>query len=358
MLDEVWVHAIGGTEAIVGDAVTAESEGWDGIYLSANPLTVPDPWVAMALAARETKRLRFGTGVLTPVSQIAATVAGSATTVHQTSGGRVVVGLGRGDHTVAMLGMDLMPLETFERYLTRVQSYLRGEQVPFDIDLDGRGLFPPAPADGHFGTTSALSFHVAPDSAYRKVPVEIFGSGPRVLAVGARHADRLTVAVGGDPARVAWALSIAQEAMARAGRDPHDVQLGAVVPVCVHPDREQARRLVRGAVTSSARFVSMQGFVPEQVSDTDKEVYLALRSTDGHEAASAEFIDRYAILGSVDECVERLEQLVALGITRIAFGLPLITPSMDTPTVDALHASRQAIIEVVVPRLRRRPSSR
>ena len=28
MLDEVWVHAIGGTEAIVGDAVTAESEGW------------------------------------------------------------------------------------------------------------------------------------------------------------------------------------------------------------------------------------------------------------------------------------------------------------------------------------------
>ena len=155
-LESVWMHAMGRAEDVVGQAQVAETEGWDGVLVPGSPLFVADPWVAIALAARETSRIAFGTGVATPVPQVAGYLAGATTTLQQSFPGRVVLGLGRGDRAAASFGLSPMPVATFERYVARLQGYLRGEELAFDPDLDGGGRFPPSDRSGDGALTASV----------------------------------------------------------------------------------------------------------------------------------------------------------------------------------------------------------
>lgn len=378
MLDEVWVHTIGRASDVVRDAIIAEEEGWDGLRIPCAPLHVSDPWVAIALATRETKRILIGTGAATPVPQIAAALAGSATSVQQASGGRAVLGIGRGDGGAAFLGMGPMPLRHFEKYVDRLQTYLLGGDVPFDIGFDGGGLFPPVATLGlaDHPQSSRLSMYLEPDGETKKVPLEIFASGPKVIGIAARTADRVTFAVGAEPGRVEWAIGCAREAMAAAGRDPGEVSFGAWLPICVSPDRELARELVTGQVASMARFSSMQGNLPTAVRAEDREVYQEVHDRytyAGHfatnspqsQALTADFIDRFAIVGTAKECTDRLEQLVEIGLNRVALRFPAMGASIqnkfaaepqavDPVKADAVRYARASVVQEVLPELRAR----
>ena len=365
MLDELWMHAMGTARDIVGAATRAEKEGWDGLYVPGSPLLVADPWVCIALAASETSRLFFGTGLVTPLPEIAAALAGSSTTVQRTSAGRVVLGVGRGDLGTASLGMGPMLLGPFERYVARVQAYLRGEEVGFDLELDAGRNFPrleglDAPQ------TSKLSMYMLPDESVAKVPLEVFASGPKVIEIAARHVDRLTFGVGAEADRVSWAISTATTALHVAGRTNDELSFGAVVPIFAHPDRDLARAMLAGAVSSMARFSVMQGKTPASVTEDDKAVYRRVHrefTFAGHFSndpsrspqVPAEFIDRFAVIGTTEECVERLEELVALGITRFSLGLPGMGISDDASS--PIFEVRRRVVEEVIPELRSRCGS-
>jgi len=55
-------------------------------------------------------------------------MAAAAATVQEVSGGRFVLGVGRGDSGQAHLGLAPMPVPLFERYVDRLQRYLRLER--------------------------------------------------------------------------------------------------------------------------------------------------------------------------------------------------------------------------------------
>lgn len=374
-LNEVWVHAqVGRGSYVARQAEEAEAEGFDGMMLPVVPTIVQDPWVCLALAAKVTDRMRFATGVTNPGPQIAAAMAGSAITLQQESDGRAVLGIGRGDSAGALLGMSPMPVKYFQRYVTRLQGFLAGEDVPFDLELDAGGIFPPV---------SELELAEAPRTSRMafidgapKVPLDIFCSGPKIIAYGASIAERVTFAVGAEADRIAWAVDTARKAMADAGRDPSEVSLGAWLSILPHEDRELSRRLVTGAVASMARFTSMQGKIIAPVDDTDRDVYQGLHDKytySGHftkespqsKALTPEFIDKFALIGSVEEVTDRLEALVEAGLDRIAFSFPKLSRFTD-PTVmnfseeDAAEVahSRKLVVEEVLPELRARVGSR
>lgn len=374
-LREVWDHVACLLDDLVRGAVQAEADGWDGVMVPVNPTLLPDPWVTLALMARETSHLKLGTGVTNPAPSMAPVLAASATTVQQVSAGRVVLGIGRGDSAGALLGMGPITVTNFDRYVSRVQSFLRGEQVPFDVDFDGGGLFPPV---------ATLELEENPQAAMLslflkggpKVPLDVFATGPKVIKIGAKVADRITFAVGGEPARVEWAITTAREAIEDAGRDCSEVSLGAWLPIFVHEDRAFARRQVTGQVASMARFSSMQGKVTNPIREADREIYQGLHdkySYKGHFTAESaqskvltpEFIDRFAIIGPAKECVERLEFLVSLGLDRIALISPMLGVSTGAWMADEAGAAksahvdgslyaRRALVEEVLPDLRTR----
>jgi 5,10-methylenetetrahydromethanopterin reductase len=66
------------------------------------------------------------------VTRHPAVLAGAMATLQVESGGRVVLGSGRGDSALAQAGFAPASLESFRRYLAAVQRYLRREDVPYD----------------------------------------------------------------------------------------------------------------------------------------------------------------------------------------------------------------------------------
>ena len=96
-----------------------------------------------------------------------------------------------------------------------------------------------------------------------------------------------------------------------------------------HTDIGAARALVRGGLTTFARFSVMHGTASGPVSSGDREVLEQLRSNydmkahtrgDSRQAGTLtdDFIDRFAIVGRPDRCIERLQSLAALGLDKVA----------------------------------------
>jgi 5,10-methylenetetrahydromethanopterin reductase len=339
----------------VRQAERAEAGGWDGIAFVDSQNLAGDTYVALALAARATSRLRIATGVTNPWTRHPAVTASAIATVQAESGGRAVLGIGRGDSALAYIGLAPAAVPVFERYLVRVQAYLRGDEVPFEPDGDDQ----PSPVAtlgmAEVPHTSRLEW-LRPTQP--KVPVDVAATGPKVINVAARHAEQVTFAVGAEVERLRWAIDHACRARTEAGLDPDTLGLGAYVNVVCHPDLDTARDLASGGVATFARFSVMHGTPAGPVSEGERSVLEAVHGaydmTRHTRAGSAqtgvltpEFTDRFAVLGPAEHCVARLRALVDLGITRLV----ITGPSAGADATEAARAVA-ALENEVLPALR------
>jgi 5,10-methylenetetrahydromethanopterin reductase len=325
---ELWITGVASPRASARVAAQLEHAGWDGLLVVDSQNLSGDPYVALAMAATTTQRLGLGTGVTNTVTRHAAVTACAITSIQRLSGGRAVLGIGRGDSALAHLGRAPARLQPFERYLRQLRAYLHGESVPFaDIDI------PPDVAPPMSGLALA---DAPPDSRIGwiadrggAVPVEVAASGPRVIAIAALHADRIMFALGADPDRIAWGIELARETRRKAGLDPNGVAFGAYVNAGCNADPDKARDLVKGALTTFARFSVMHGKASGPVSESDRAVLRDLHENydmkahtraDSRQAGvlTADFVDRFAIAGTPERCVERLRGLAALGLDKVA----------------------------------------
>jgi 5,10-methylenetetrahydromethanopterin reductase len=180
----------------------------------------------------------------------------------------------------------------------------------------------------------------------------------RLLA--ARTAERITFAVGADPARVVWAIDLARKAAADAGRDPATLSLGLYVNVGCHPDLDTARSLISGGVAAFAHFSAMPGSTGAGLADGDKAVVAEvgrrydsrehLRNTAAHtDALDADFVDRFAVVGPPDACVARLGELADLGIERF-----VVTSTTFGAGRDDARTAEQLLTAEILPALRDR----
>jgi 5,10-methylenetetrahydromethanopterin reductase len=336
----------------------AEAEGWDGQMAMDSQSLSADPYVVLAELATRTTRLLLGTSVTNPGTRHPAVTANAMVSLQALSGGRAVLGIGRGDSAMAFLGRAPLPVDAFERCLLAIQAYLRGEEVPFDA-LDGSG-----PSAAH-PDLSSLELGRAPEAVrirwipadLPKVPLDVAATGPRVIAAAARTAERVTVGVGAAPERVAWAVETARAARAAAGLDPAGISMGAQLIVIPHPDRAEAVRLATDLAAPLARFSTLDGRVVGPTSPAEHEVFERLRARydmtrHGDVGAASgtlppEFVERFAVVGPPDDCVARLAELVDAGLERMVVCGP-------TGFVDpvAERRSRELLVREVLPGLR------
>ncbi len=329
---ELWITGVASARGAARAAQEIEAAGWDGMLVVDSQNLSGDPYVSLALAATATTRIGLGTGVTNSVTRHAAATATAITSVNRISNGRAVLGIGRGDSALAHLGRAPARLAQFERYLAQLQTYLKGEAVPFDeIDIP-QDVAPPM---------SELELHDAPPSSRiawiadglkkgdAKVPVEVAASGPKVIAQAARHAERVMFTLGADVERLKWGIATARKARQDAGLDPDAIAYGAYINMGCHTDIEAARRLVRGGLTTFARFSVMHGKANGPVSAKDRGVLENLRNNydmkahthgDSRQAGTLtdDFVDRFAITGPPERCIERLRSLAALGLDKVA----------------------------------------
>ncbi len=334
---ELWTVRIPevGTAAQQAEAVAAA--GWDGIAFTDSQNIVGDPFVAIALAANAVPDLRFATGVTNAATRHPAALATLAATVQEESGGRFVLGIGRGDTALFHLGRKPQPTAQFFAAVDQLRAYLAGETVTLN------------------GYPSRIRWL---DRARQpRVPIDIASSGPKVIAYAASAADRVTFAIGADRSRVEWAMGVARDAIAAAGRDALP-SFGAYVTVGCHPDRTAARAMVAGSVAAFAHFSAMPGssgaglgaddraLVAEVGRRYDSNLHL-VNASPQTTPLTDDFVDRFAIVGPPDECIERLLALTALGLERFV----ITGPSFGADRDDARVAQR-LLRDEVLPALR------
>ena len=120
-----------------------------------------------------------------------------------------------------------------------------------------------------------------------------------------------------------------RETRAKAGLDPNGIAFGAYINAACHPDIGTARNLVRGSLTTFARFNVMHGTAAGPVSDADRAVLKDLHDSydmnahtrgDSRQAGvlTESFIDRFSVVGPPSRVKERLQGLAALGLDKIA----------------------------------------
>lgn len=318
-------------------AAEAEGEGWDGMVVTDSQNLSHDTYVALTLAARATSRLLLGPGVTNPVTRHAAATAGAIASIQELSGGRAMLGIGRGDSSLFNIGHEPAKLRVFEPYVRDVQAYLSGETID---------------KEGYASTLRWLH-----DSRTGKVPMDIAATGPKVIAVAARHAERIGFAVGADPDRVRWAIAHARQALPE---DKPPLSFGLYLNVCVHDDVDTAADMLRGMVGTFAHFTGMHANTAAGLDARDQQVFRSLgqdyeRPRHGHnDAAHAralplDFIERFAVVGPPQRCHAQLAALLAEGIDRLF----VIGPRPDV-VGEAAVVARKRFVHEVMPALRGR----
>jgi 5,10-methylenetetrahydromethanopterin reductase len=343
---EIWATGAGVAGQSARRAAEVEAAGYDGITFVDSQNLAGDCYVALALAAQATTRLRLGTGVTNPFTRHPAVTAGAIASIQAESGGRAVLGIGRGDSALAHLGFAPASPAVFARYLEQLQGYLRGEEVPFAAEGDLERLRLAGQP-----TASRLRWL---NASVPKVPVDVAATGPKVIAIAATLADRITFAVGADPERLRWAIATARAARVDARLDPDALPLGAYVTAVAHPDPATARRLGEGGLALFARFSAMHGSVVGPASEADRAVFARVHDAyDMRRHARAgspqaaliddEFAARFAVFGPSAYCVERLQELLALGLDRLVVS----GPSLGADRTEAAQSAERFVAEVL-----------
>lgn len=351
---EFWTSTRSLPDIAIDTAVHAEDSGWDGVTFTDSQNRSGDPYVAMTAAVLNTTDLRVATGVTNPLTRHPAVTAGAALCIHHLSGtGRVEIGVGRGDSSLAHLGLAPAPVETFKEYLQDLYAYVNGRSI--SLERAGRGGSHPIEDLPLAATPDESKIRYIESSNIPQPYPQVFitASGPKVIRVGAATVDRVALAVGAAPERVEWGANLARETNQQVG-------ISAYVNLVVDDDFDRAKQLAGGSVTSFARFSVMHGTASGPSSEASRKVFeeipknydMAHHFTADNDAMPDEFVKEYAILGSADHCVERLHQLIELGVTRFH----VIGASFDVDMDRARQASDR-LAEDVLPRVRQLAAS-
>jgi alkanesulfonate monooxygenase SsuD/methylene tetrahydromethanopterin reductase-like flavin-dependent oxidoreductase (luciferase family) len=208
-------------EGLAGVVREGERLGYVAVFLP--EISARDAFAALTGLAGETTGILLGTGVVPMRSRTPVLTAMAAATVHERSGGRLVLGIGTGPAGKGAL-------EELERMVIDVRALLRGETVT----RDGR----------------AARLALPPGS---EVPVWISAMGRRAFELGGRIADGVLLNWC-TPERVTFARAAIAEGARAAGRDPAGVAVAVYVRSWVGEDRETALTVTKAAAGEYARY--------------------------------------------------------------------------------------------------------
>ena len=317
------------TRGSAGFGQLAEALGFHSLVMADTQCLTPEVWSQLMLVASATRRIEIGTGVTNSVSRDPAVTASAALGLQVASDGRAVLGIGRGDSSMAKIGKRPAPPDQFDLYLQQLRAYLAGEEILRE------------------GSPSRIEW--LDDIEVPKVPIEVAATGPKVIEIAARRADRICFAVGADTERLGECIAQARRAAEAADRDPDALRFGAYLNCVINPDRDVAREAIRGGLSVFAHFSGFRGMDIESLPEgtraaarhlrTDYDMVHHGEAAGAHaQALDAEFIHRFGIAGPLEEAIARFREIKACGIefARVVPGSRDMPPAVAGPSIQSL----------------------
>jgi probable F420-dependent oxidoreductase len=318
---------------VVRLAKLAEDVGFSYGWAFDSHMLWQEPFVIFSLMLAETERMIVGPMVTNPGTRDWTVLASLFATLNDMFEGRTICGIGRGDSALRYLGKKPTTLATTEAAIEVIRGLVRGDEV----DYNGQKLQIPWVEKGY------------------DLPVWMAGYGPKALTMTGRVADGFILQLA-DPYLVEWTSKFVRNAAAESGRDPSDVKVCVAAPAYVGDDLAHQRDQVRwfGGMVGNhvADLVERYGddgtMVPAALSD-----YIKAREGYDYEHHGKagnpstdfvpdEVIDRFCVLGPVENHLERIRELESIGVDQ--FSVYLMHDQMDE--------TLQAYGEHIIPRFR------
>jgi probable F420-dependent oxidoreductase len=290
-------------ERIVGLTRRAEKAGFEYGWIFDSHVLWMEPYPLLTLMATNTQRMRLGTCVTNPATRDLTVTASLFATLNLISGGRMELGIGRGDSSRRVMGKKPVTWSQLEAAVREFRDLTSGKEVQHD------------------GQPTRLT--------WAKVPPRIWiaGYGPKVLHMAGRVADGIILQFA-DPALIDWCMGFVREGARAAGRDVRQIEVMAAAPVWVSDDMNVGRERVRWfpALVSNHVMDLIRQYKPEDlpaaltsyVQDRghyDYQHHCEVES-DNANFVSDEVVDRFCLLGTAKAHQEKLCALAKVGVTQ------------------------------------------
>lgn len=291
-------------------ARAAEAAGFDQFWVS-DDLFLRSAVVILTAVAAATERIEVGTCILNPYTIHPGEIAMIAATLDEASGGRFNLGLSAGAaEFLKWVGITPeKPLTLTVETIEAVNRLLAGERVP----MNGQTL--------RWTDEAYLRFR-----PLRRVPVYLGAMSPKMLrAIGAVADGGLPLLL--PPEHYETVLPLVRAGAEAAGRDMSDIDLAACVWCSLSDNRAAAEDALREKIAYYGHAFSP--LIWERLGVTRAD-FAAIERAAMHENDMAKAkrlvtpaMLRVGIVGTARDLIERLEQLVALGVRHLSLGPPL-----------------------------------
>ena len=293
-------------------AQLSEAHGFDYLWTFDSHLLWQEPYVIYSQILDRTHRIKVGPMVTNPATRDWTVTASLFATLNEMYGNRTVCGIGRGDSAVRVTNGKPATL----REVREATQVIRELANCRPVDYKGTTLqFP-------WARTSALEVWVA---AY----------GPLALRTAGEVGDGFILQLA-DVDIAAWMIESVRTAASNAGRDPMAITFCVAAPMYVLDEargndwshmRDQCRwfgGMVGNHVADIVAKYGESGAVPQALSDyihgrQDYDYNEHGRAGNTHTSfVPDEIIDRFCVLGTAEDHIDKLERLKAIGCDQFA----------------------------------------
>jgi probable F420-dependent oxidoreductase len=275
-----------------------------------------------------TDHIMVGPFVTNPATRDPTVTGSLFATLNDMFGNRTVCGIGRGDSSRRVLGRKPTTLAETEEAMHVIKELAEGRA----IETPAGEVQIPWVRDG-------------------RLEVWMAAYGPKALALCGRKADGFILQLA-DPDITRWTVEKVREAAVEAGRDPDAITVCVAAPAYIGDDiahaREQCRwfgGMVGNHVADIVKRYGEGGDIPTALTDYIKGREGYDYSHHGRvgnpdtEFVPDEIVDRFCVLGTVEDHLAKLRELEGLGVGQ--FNIYLMH--------DAQDATLQAYGDQVIP---------
>jgi probable F420-dependent oxidoreductase len=288
-------------------AQLAEAHGFSHVWTFDSHLLWEEPYVIHSQILANTRRIKVGPFVTNPATRDWTVTASTFATLNEMFGNRTVCGIGRGDSAVRVTNGKPTTMAELREAIHVIRELGNSRSV----DYHG----------------STLRF---PWSVGSELEVWVAAYGPMALKLTGEVGDGFILQLA-DLDIAEWMIRTVREAAAAAGRDPAAVKFCVAAPMYIGDDvahmRDQCRwfgGMVGNHVADIVAKYGSHGAVPDALTDyiRGREGYDYNehgRAGNTHTAfVPDEIVDRFCVLGTPDEHIEKLKRLADLGVDQFA----------------------------------------
>lgn len=285
----------------------AEAGGFTYCWFYDSHILWRDCYAPIAMCIEHTTRMRFGPCVTNPGVRDWSVAASMFASLALQSGGRIDIGVGRGDSSMRVMGKKPASLAKVAEFTHKIKAMARGDEVQYED----------CPAPVRFNWSSDF-----------ELPVWIAAYGPKALATAGEHADGVILQIA-EPSLITWFKDQCHQAAKAAGKDTSTFRVMAAAPAYFGPMEQciEATRWFPAMVGNHVadiveKYGSDSDLVPRSLTEyIDKRRgydYSKHGQSDNPylDFITPEIVESFCVLGSPKDHIEKVMALEKAGVTQ------------------------------------------